>query len=193
LIIKDFGERCKANFYDRDEVVKMIQEMLRCNELVCPWCRKALVFHGSHERHCLDEGGNRHDGWLGQCCCKECGKYPTIIPDFLMPHKHYETNVIEDTVMDPEEDELFLVDCPAEDSTIRRWLGQWQKRGPRAVGWLQSLLFRMFGRQLGLLGWDEQNIRRQLKRLLKELGQPDARAIAGRTNRVLTAYGHGYL
>lgn len=95
--------------------------------------------------------------------------------------------------MDPEEDELFLVDCPAEDSTIRRWLGQWQKRGPRAVGWLQSLLFRMFGRQLGLLGWDEQNIRRQLKRLLKELGQPDARAIAGRTNRVLTAYGHGYL
>ena len=48
--------------------------------------------------------------------CQSCSKIHSELPNFIQPFKHYGSEVIE-PVLDEVSDQ-----CPAENSTIKRWL-----------------------------------------------------------------------
>jgi len=172
--------------------------MLRCGDVLCPLCGGSLKFHGSYQRHFIDELSKRHNGWVAQSHCALCKIYPALLPDFLMPYKHFKAQVIEEAILEAEEkeerregedsEELDLSDCPADDATIRRWINQFKERGARAVGFLLSMLFRVYERHISMLELQNKGLLKQLAHLLQQFPIPGAGTIIGQVNAILTKH-----
>ena len=168
------------------------RELTLRDDIFCALCKGRLTVNDCYQRHFIDEGGNRHDGWIAQGCCGACRKYPSLIPSFLMPYKHYKADVIEKVIFEAEEKEV-LSDCPADDATMRRWVNQFQERGARAVGWLLSALFTLCGRHISAVELHNKSLLKQLALLLREFRISESGGIIGRTNIILTMYNYGFL
>ena len=167
---------------------------MQCGDVLCPFCLGLITVHGCHHRHILDEQGNRHDGFIAQGYCKPCSRYPSLIPDFILPHKHYEAAVIEAAVSEIEENgSMELNSCHADDSTIRRWYNQFKERGVRAAGWLLSILFDVYGKHISTVELQCKGLLRQLSHLLLAFQTPGTGGIFGRVNITLTKYNSGFL
>ena len=136
LIVWHSGGICKENFCDRSEVMRTALLLVRRGTVVCVQCLGALSVHGCYRRHCLDEKGERHDGWIAQGHCAVCNKYPALIPEFIKPHKHYKAEVIEKVVGEVESGNNVEVSgsCTADISTMRRWSRGFARRGEQTVG-----------------------------------------------------------
>jgi len=170
------------------------EEKLSGGDALCPRCHGPFKFHGTYSRHFLDEKGDRHDGWVAQCCCDTCNEYPSLIPDFIMPYKHYEAAVIESAILEVEENgSLGLNSCPADDSTVRRWVNQFQERGARAVGWLLGIIYTLYGEYLSTLELVDKGLLKQLARLARKFAAPGTGSIIGRVNVILTRHNSGFL
>ena len=104
------------------------RELTQRDDIFCAHCKGRLTVNDCYQRHFIDEVGNRHYGLIAQGCCGACRKYPSLIPSFLMPYKHYKAEVIEKVIFEAEEKEV-LSDCPADDATMRRWVNQFKERG----------------------------------------------------------------
>ena len=194
LIIWNSGPKCKANFYDRAEVIDTVTKMVRRGVVLCALCGGLFSIHGCYQRHILDENDDRHDGWIVQCCCDNCKKYPSLIPDFIMPYKHYEAAVIEAAVAKVEEEGgIRLADCPAAGSTVWRWVSQFRKRGALAVGWLLAILYTFYGEYLSALELQDKGLLKQLARLARKFPVPGFGGIIGRVNVILTRHNSGFL
>jgi hypothetical protein len=141
----------------------------------------------------LDEDGKRLDGWIAQGYCGACKKYPALIPNFIMPYKHYEAAVIEAAITKVEEGGMGLSESPAEESTIRRWASQFQERGKSAVGQLQSILYLVHGRHINILDIYNRSLLRQLAYLARVISANQTGGVIGRVNAILTRYNSGYL
>jgi len=186
------SEITDKTFYDIDGVMQTARELTLRDDIFCAHCKGRLTINDCYKRHFIDEGGNRHDGWIAQGCCGACRKYPSLIPSFLMPYKHYKAEVIEKVIFEAEEKEV-LSDCPADDATMRRWVNQFQERGARAVGWLLSALFTLCGRHISAVELHNKSLLKRLALLLRELRIPESGGIIGRTNIILTMYNYGFL
>lgn len=66
----------------------------------------------------LDETRDKTACLLRRLWCDGCRHLHTEIPDFIQPHRHYGSDVIQD-VLDGGGQA-----CAADDSTIRRWRGE---------------------------------------------------------------------
>lgn len=190
LIVTYFGAVGKENFYDRISVSQKASEMIIKGAVQCPNCGGELTLHNCYARHLIEETGERHDGWVAQCRCPNCNTYPSLIPDFLMPYKHYIAEVIEATL---SEDAGNLSVCPADDSTIRRWSKQFQERGARAIGWLFAILLDVYERHMGTLEMRNKSLMYQLERLLWEFPTRQSGTVISRVNRILTGGRYGYI
>ena len=168
-------------------------EMLHCGDTLCQLCGGALTVHGSYKRHCKDEYGHRHDGWIAQAHCKACDTYPSLIPDFIMPYKHYMADVIEATISASEEGCLGLSSCPADESTIRRWSNQFKERGALAIGWFLSILFAVYGQHVSILEQQNMSLYKRLAYLMLKMPVPKFGGLIGRANFVLTRHNCGFL
>jgi len=185
---------CKANFYDRAEVIDTATKMVRRGVVLCALCGGPIGVHGCYWRHIRDENDDRHDGWIVQGECKTCKKYPSLIPDFIMPYKHYEAAVIEAAISKAEEEgSIRLIDCPAAGSTVWRWVNQFRERGALAVGWLLSILYTLYGEYLSALELADQGLLKQLARLARKFQSPVTGGIIGRVNVILTRNNSGFL
>jgi hypothetical protein len=109
-----------------------------------------------------------------------------------MPHKHYKAEVIEKVIFEVEENEV-LSDCPADGSTMRRWVNQFMERGTQAVGWLLSALFVLYNRHISAVELHNKSLLKQLVMLLREYRIPENGSIIGRANIILTMYNYGVL
>jgi len=163
--------------------------------VLCPHCYAMLKVHGSYPRHYRDENGVRHYGWCAQCHCEACEKYPALLPDFLMPHKHYKAEVIEAVIADSEAGVNLesIGDCAADISTMRRWIRQFKVRGEQAVGWLISVLLTVYELHIGLVKLRGRTLLKQLARLLREYPVPENDGVIGRANIILTTQNCGFL
>jgi hypothetical protein len=168
------------------------RELTLRNDVFCALCQGQLTVHGCYQRHFIDDGGNRHNGWIAQSCCRICRVYPSLIPDFLMPHKHYKAEVIEKAIFEAEEKEVLSY-CSADDSTMRRWVNQFKERGSQAVGWLLSALFILYNRHISTVELHNKSLLEQLAVLLREYRIPWNGSIIGRVNIILTMYNYGFL
>ena len=183
------------NFYDRAMVMQMANELARKGEVICTLCQKPLMIHGCYQRQIKDEEGNCQYGWVAQGHCSACHKYPSLIPNFIMPYKHYEAAVIESVIMESEagRNVEMLSDCAADASTMRRWIRQFKERGALAVGWLISLLFTVYEWHISILELQNKELLKQLAQLLQAYSVPASGTIIGKVNIILTRYNCGFL
>ena len=91
---------------------------------VCPVCGGTLKYRDTRLRIRKKEGGVKEYLMIRRLRCTECHRHHNELPDCLVPHKHYEAEVISgvlDGIVTSE-------DADSEDSpsllTMLRWL-QW--------------------------------------------------------------------
>ena len=163
--------------------------------VVCVLCFGQLRYHDIYDRHIIDEDGCWHWGWVVQSYCKDCKVYPSILPDFIMPHKHYSAVVIESVISEAESGGVIeqFGGCAADVSTMRRWIKQFNVRGAAAVGWLISALFEVYERNLRVFELQQKTLLRLLARLLHEFPNYNGGSIFGTVNIILTTRNCGFL
>lgn len=127
-----------VNTYRPDEVVAVAKAT------ACYQCRSSLTPHGWRRRiaRLLQEPKGYINVLRLRCSC--CKANYTVLPTFLLPHKHYVCEVIENTYGE------LLAGIPAEctipsHSTARRWYAWIESIGPALVGGLKELLHRTGG------------------------------------------------
>jgi len=164
-------------------------------KVVCAICLGLLKINSCYRRHCRDENGTRLYGWVAQGHCEACKKYPSLIPEFIMPYKHYKAEVVERVVAESEGGGSVerLGGCSADVSTMRRWDRQFKVRGVKAVGWLVSTLITLRDIHVSSLELANRALLKQLARLLHEYPQLRGDSVIGRTNIILTARNCGFL
>ena len=82
---------------------------------MCPLCSGDLSVRDSKRRQVIESDGSRSHFSLRRLKCNDCGKLHTELPSFMVPHKHYASEVIE-AELDGTRD-----DCHADQSTMNRW------------------------------------------------------------------------
>ena len=119
----------------------------------CPVCGAPLVHRDWKPRIMKRDGGTA--GWLlierGQCSNKGCHKLHSMLPDILVPYKHYASEVISgvlDGIVTPEDDDS--ADYPCE-MTMRRWQCWLEANRLRIEGYLKSVGYRLLGYSIELL------------------------------------------
>jgi len=194
MIIQDSEEKSKENFHERKQVMQSADTTFRSGEVPCPICQGSLKLHGSYERHFTDGAGERYDGWIAQGYCGVCNKYHSLLPSFIEPYKQYSAEVLETVITEYETTgNIKTSDCPASDSVIYRWIKQFKERGARAVGWLQSRLYTMYGEHISVIKVQQEGLLKQLDRLTQRLLACNARGIIGKANIILTRYNQGFI
>jgi len=194
MIIHDSEEICKNNFYDRSLVMQEAYKIFKNGNILCPICQGRLRLHSSYERHVTDGAGKRHDGWIAQGYCVECDRYHALIPSFIEPYKQYSAEVVEGVIMEYETcGDIKTSSCPASDSTIYRWVKQFKEHGARAVGWLLSILYTVYGQYISVIKVQQEGLLKQLARLTQRLLTCSTRGIIGRANIILTKYNQGFI
>ena len=195
MIVWDSGETCKENFYDKIEVLRTVTKLVQCGKVLCALCMGLLNIHDCYTRHFVDENGERHDGWVAQGHCIVCDTYPSLIPSFLLPYKHYKAKIIEAVIAEYENGNNveYLNGYSADVSTMRRWVRQFKERGARSVVWLLSILLSLYNRRINLLRLQKMTLLKQLARLLCEFRFPKTGDIIGSINIILTTQNCGFL
>ena len=87
----------------------------------CPYCGGALRYRNRKQRSVLDELREKIVYLLRRLWCEGCKSLHTEIPDFIQPHRHYSSLVIQDVIDGGGEA------CAADDSTIRRWRNDFEE------------------------------------------------------------------
>jgi len=195
LIIWQSKESCKLDFTDRVSVEDNAKDLISRGVVLCALCKGFFAFHGSYHRGLKDRDSSEEQGWVAQLRCDICKEYPALIPDFIMPYKHYKAEVIETVINEYENGHNveYLVGYTADVSTMRRWIRQFKERGTRAVGWLLSLLLSLYNQRISLLKLQNTTLLKQLARLLCEFRFPKTGGIIGSVNIILTTQNCGFL
>ena len=195
MIVFHCEEISKANFLDKSEVKQAARLKVRRGEIVCALCSGPLTIHGCYPRRCLDECGERHNGWIAQGHCDACKVYPALIPSFIEPHKHYKADVIERVIEGAQAGDNVerLGVCAADISTMRRWVREFMERGEWAVRCLITKLSALRNACAGSHDLQNMTLLQRLYRLLNEYPAPGCGGVIGRVNIILTSHNCGFL
>lgn len=81
-----------------------------------------------------------------RCRNENCRRIHNALPNFLVPHKHYSSEVIEDVLDDVvrPNDELNNSDYPCE-KTMERWKAWFERNRKNIDGQLKSVGYRILG------------------------------------------------
>jgi len=102
--------------------------------LLCALCLRPMAVHSSYVRGIKETGGRIK---ITMVWCGKCRKWHALLPDFLLPRKHYSGNEIESVIIESETAPVSQIDTEASESTVRRWLKQIGGRIRQAVGKLK--------------------------------------------------------
>lgn len=93
----------------------------------CPQCGGRLKYHDSIPRIVKSSGGRKRWDQIRRFVCVQCGSVHREIPDYLLPFKHYESEVIHGFISG----QISFFDLEYEDypceNTIRNWLNEYGK------------------------------------------------------------------
>ena len=92
------------------------------SEYLCPVCKEGtLIFRDYCKRIVRHDDGERETFHIPRhkCSNPRCGKLHRMLPDFMVPFKHYTEDVISDCVNNSSE-QSQICDGPST-STIDRW------------------------------------------------------------------------
>jgi len=117
----------------------IIEEMLEKAALLCEKCLQPMKRHSSYERGIKETGEKLR---ILMVWCKACEEWHALLPDFLLPGKHYSGNEIESVIIEAETEAVSGIETEASEATARRWIGQIGERVKRAIGILKYLFGR---------------------------------------------------
>lgn len=100
---------------------------------LCPECGSSLRSRDSVIRYVTQEDGQRIRIRIRRLRCPVCNRLHRELPDMVQPFKHYASDVIQKTI------DGNLTDCPAENSTIYRWIREFRNASHQVNGALLAL------------------------------------------------------
>jgi len=146
--VKDYEKRGK----------EIIAQRIRAGEIRCELCAQPMKQHSSYERG-IKESGQKIQ--IQIVWCKKCKQGHALLPDFLLPNKHYSGNEIESVLIDSqgwgkegwgkEESAVNEIETEASESTVRRWIKQIGERIKRAVSLLKYIFMHILQKTLSEL------------------------------------------
>ena len=129
--IKEYGEQSE----------EIIAEALSEEKLQCPICLRPMARHSRYTRGIRETGQKIA---ITVVWCSKCRDWHALLPDFLLPQKHYSGNEIESVIIDSGSMGISELETEASESTVRRWIRQVGERIRQASGILKHL-FRQAG------------------------------------------------
>ena len=117
-----------------EKSLEIIKLAIRQGKLLCERCLQPLALHSSYPRGIKEKGEHIR---IRIVWCSVCKIWHAILPDFLLPNKHYSGNEIESVIIDGATKPVNQIDTKASESTVRRWLKQIGERIVQAVGKLK--------------------------------------------------------
>ena len=128
--VKEYEEKSK----------KIIAGLLKEGTLICELCLRPMKAHSSYERG-KKETGERLAITIIRC--KQCNKGHALLPDFILPRKHYSGNEIESVIIDSATTSVDKIETEASMPTVRRWITQVGESIQRACGIIKYLFVRI--------------------------------------------------
>ncbi len=68
--------------------------MVYCGEIRCPDCNGGLKYYDSVKRIVRTKLGKKRWIVVERLVCQNCGTIHRELPDYLLPYKHYEVDII---------------------------------------------------------------------------------------------------
>jgi hypothetical protein len=127
--VKEYKEK------GEEKILQSIKE----GQFRCSLCLKPMNRHSSYHRR-IKETGQEIE--ITMVWCSKCREWHALLPDFLLPNKHYSGNEIESVIIDSECAPVSQIDTEASESTVRRWVKQIGERIRQAVSVLKYLFMR---------------------------------------------------
>lgn len=114
------------------------------NETIyCPICGGILEYRDSRKRIWKVYGGKSKRIYANRMYCEHCHRLHTILPDILIPHKHYGKEIIENVLDDAcTSEDLDTENYPCE-KTMERWKSWFDRNKQNIEGFLQSVRSRL--------------------------------------------------
>jgi hypothetical protein len=126
-----------------------------------------MARHSSYQRSVKETGEKIK---IVMVWCRKCRKWHALLPDFMLPHKHYSGNEIESVIIDSADTPVSRIETEASESTVRRWIRQIGERVGRAIGILKYL-FRRTGQAISEVAVDAGPVYSELEQLLEKAPQ----------------------
>ncbi len=100
-------------------ILDKIEEMSKSKELLCPNCLSKVYVHSSYRRNVINSEFEKISIRIikVRCTNNSCKKIHSIIPNFVVPQKQYSKEIIVKALCEDKNP-----DCPADNSTILRWI-----------------------------------------------------------------------
>ena len=111
-----------------------IEQALTGGRFRCELCLRAMRRHSSYSRDIRETGETLE---ITVVWCRKCKKWHALLPDFILPNKHYSGNEIESVIIDSGNVAVSQIETEASESTVRRWINQIGERVRQAVGKLK--------------------------------------------------------
>ena len=145
------------------ESEQAIQELLEAGSLRCDLCLEPMKRHSSYGRG-IKETGEQVKIIIVRC--KPCNKGHALLPDFLLPRKHYSGNEIESVIIESASLSAEEIETEASLSTVRRWIAQVGAGIGRASG-IIKYLFKRAGKAISELYIEPGSPYSELEQLLE--------------------------
>ena len=117
-----------------EKSAEIIESAIRDGKIRCKICLKPMTVHSNYSRGIKETGEHIT---ITMVWCSKCRKWHALLPDFLLPHKHYSGDEIEGVIIDGGTNPVSRIDTEASESTVRRWLKQVGERIGQAVSKLK--------------------------------------------------------
>jgi hypothetical protein len=116
-----------------------IRVLISEGAVICGSCLQPMAYHSSYKRG-IKETGKKIT--ITMVWCSKCRVWHALLPDFLLPHKHYSGDEIESVIIDSTTSPVSLIETEASEATVRRWICQVGNSIRRAVSILKYLFRR---------------------------------------------------
>ena len=142
-------------------------EVIKCaisgGRLLCSVCLSPLRRHSEYERK-IKESGEPIS--ITIVWCRACREFHALLPDFLLPRKHYSGNEIEGVMIEIGATGVSQTDTYASESTVRRWVKQVGEGVRRAVSRLK-VRFGRAGRAVSEVAIEAGGAYEELEQILE--------------------------
>jgi len=118
------------------ESEERIKDLITGGAILCELCLKPMKRHSRYKRG-IKETGDELTLTITIVWCRECKKWHALLPDFLLPRKHYGGNEIESVIIDSETVAVNEIETVASEPTVKRWIKQIGERIKQATSKLK--------------------------------------------------------
>jgi hypothetical protein len=153
--------------YEKISEEKIKQNIIE-GRIRCDICTNPIKRHSKYKRS-IKETGEEIE--ITVTYCENCNAWHALLPDFLLPYKHYSGNEIESVIIDSAAQSTKEIETAASESTVRRWIAQIGERVKMAVGVLKYM-FKQAGRAISEIIIEAGHIYSELEQVLELMPKP---------------------